>query len=253
MRITGMRGPYKDFIGRLVRGETPAANPAELELLFHWLAGRRNHAAVFVQAAFAAHGVSPETALRHAIRYLDRTLFAHDVHERGYYRLFGLTPDCDLPSIRARHRHLLQVFHPDRHPEDREWFTRRTEHFNHAYAYLKTHHGTPPVGRGSPRENFAVPVRTRRATHRVLGKPTLNGWKTPLINKRRLRWKLKTYLGTAVSLERRLYVILVLLPVILLIVVYLIRAGTDVEERDAPASMDTGRKLEATSAWIQTG
>lgn len=211
---------YGQFIGRLVRGEIPTASTAELDALLHWLAGRSNEQAAAVATAFNAHGASTDTARRHALRYLDSTLFRR---HHDYYRLFGLSPNASLSAIRTRHKQLLQTFHPDRHTQDRDWFTNRTEQLNRAYAYLKRHHGKPRPVADAPRAATAAaaPRRTQAAAPaRRKQRPSL------AVYKARLRRRLQAYLGNPLRFERRLYIVLYSVPAILFLLAYLNHAYT---------------------------
>lgn len=219
---------YTTFINRLVDGELPAASPGEFGALLHWLAGRRNEAAVSIEKAFNARGLPPELARHHTLRYLDRSLF---FDRDDYYRLLGLTPDCDFSAIRARHKQLLQIFHPDRHTEDRDWFTERAEQLNRAYAYLREHHGKLPSRATS--STIAKPPRAAKKPFST--GPRLNLRVSFAARKNRLRRKLKTYLGNAASFERRFYVFLYSVPAILLLLVYL----HDAQDPDNPRSATT--------------
>lgn len=213
-------GAYEVFIADLVRGKLPAASPAELNGLLHWLAGRSNEAAVSIDRAFNAQGTPRELARRHTLLYLDYTLFCH---RKNHYRLFGLTPECSLSEIRARHKQLLQIFHPDRHADDREWFTERTEQLNRAYAYLQANHGRSRSGNTSSDTSSTVnprPTAPRKpSTTSVPKKPGL--WRSLAANKNRFRRKLKAYIGNPLVFERRLYVVLYSIPILLLVLVYL--------------------------------
>lgn len=206
---------YRSFIGKVVREQSPVASPAELDALLHWLAGRSNKAAASVETAFNTHGISPEMARRHTLRYLDHSIFRH---HGDYYELFGLAPNCSLSAIRARHRQLLQTLHPDRHTEDRDWFTKRTEQLNRAYAYLKKNHGKRRFETVSSRVDTGPAVGRKPRAASAPGKTRKQSFAAYKI---RLRQKLKAYLGDPARFERRLYVFLFAVPLILLLFIYL--------------------------------
>lgn len=206
---------YRQFIGRLVRDEVPTASTTELDALLHWLAGRRNQEAAAVETAFDAHGASADAARRHVLRYLDATLFRR---HQDYYRLFGLSPDSSLSTIRARHKQLLQTFHPDRHTRDRDWFTNRTEQLNRAYAYLKSNHGRPRPAVEPPR---AAPAAAAPRRARAAAPPRRRQRPSLAARKVRLRRRLQAYLGNPLRFERRLYIVLYSVPAILFLLIYL--------------------------------
>lgn len=203
------------LIARLVRGEVPAASRVELDALLHWLAGRRNEAALSIAAAFYSHGMSDGPARRLVLGYLDRVLFCH---QQDPLRLFGLTPRCSKDEIRARHKQLLQTFHPDRHADHHDWFTARTEQLNEAYAYLQRHHGrsrsgpaASGAGRAKAGSRHEGPARGTRRT------PAGRG----AVFKLKLREQLKSYVGNPIRFERRLYIVLYSIPAVLFLVIYL--------------------------------
>lgn len=209
---------YGQFIGRLVQGESPTASSAELNALLHWLAGRRNQEATSVETAFRAHGASTDAARRQTLRYLDSTLFRR---HQDYYGLFGLSADSSLSAIRARHKKLLQTFHPDRHTRDRDWFTSRTEQLNRAYAFLKKNHGKPQPAAASSRPAPAGPAAAAAPRPRAAAKTVRKQRPSPAVFKVRLRRRLQAYLGNSLRFEKRLYIALYSVPAILFLVVYL--------------------------------
>lgn len=203
---------YKEFVSKLVDGEAPVVETEELDAVLHWLVGRHTEAAKSVQIAFDELGVSAKAARRGTLRYLDTALFRD---KPDYYALLGLSANCDDTEIRNRHKKLLQIFHPDRHTEDRDWFTERAERLNEAYAYLRKHHKrhqtesrtyttpTPDLGKAGH--------GTRRPRSR---------WRTLTARKAKLRQRLYAYLGSSERVERRLYIILYSIPAALLAFVY---------------------------------
>lgn len=208
--------PYDAFVSQLVRGEIPTAQPEERDALLHWLVGRDTPAGHAIQQAFDSHGTAVVDAQRLTLLYLDAVLFCHDADP---YRLFGLLPGCDFADIRARHKRLLQVFHPDRHRDHQAWFTKRSERINHAYAYLKEHHGRPErrtAQRTVPANRPSAP-RPSRGTSPWSARQ----WRALWASRGKLRQQLKTHLGNAARLERRLYIVLAAVPVLVLMIVYL--------------------------------
>lgn len=178
--------------------------------------GRDSEAARAIRQAFANHDLPAQQIRRQVLLYLDNTLFYHD---RDPYRLLGLTPDCSLSDIRLRHKQMLQIFHPDRHPDEEAWFTDRSEQLNRAYAYLKANHGKPGsasmpyastvAGSPPPGPTPAAPRQRRRPPPPVF--PT----------KEALRRRLNHWLGNPASLQKRVYIALFVVPVLALLLLYL--------------------------------
>lgn len=225
-------GQYTDFIGGLVRGDVSPPTSGQLDALLHWLVGRHNPAAESIAAAFHAQGVAEDSAQERTLLYLDAVLFSH---EKDPYRLFGLMPGCDLDAIRARHKRLLQVFHPDRHKDHEQWFTERSERLNQAYAYLKAHHGRPHSTLSSA--TITPPPAPRRPA-RTATAPARSPWQSLAANRGALRRQLKAHLGSSDHLERRVYIILFAVPVVLLVVVYL-KQSEPLEQHKPAAPVNT--------------
>lgn len=178
--------------------------------------GRDNEAARAIRQAFANYELPPQQIRRQVLLYLDNTLFRHD---RDPYRLLGLMPDCSLDDIRLRHKQMLQVFHPDRHPDEEAWFKDRSEQLNRAYAYLKANHGKPGsaympyagtvAGSPPPGPTASAPRQRRRSPPPVHPK------------KEALRRRLNHWLGDPASLQKRVYIVLFAMPVLALLLLYL--------------------------------
>lgn len=204
---------YMVFIGGVARGENPEASPVELDALLHWLAGRRNERANSIKTAFEMHGVSGAAARKYTLSYLDHVLFFDN---NDPYRMLGVETGADPETIRTKHKELLQIFHPDRHARNRDWFTARTEQLNAAYAGLKVQDRKqarekgPPLDRGR-RNNGKEPadsVSMRR------GRATSEG-------RTALRRNLRRILGDSARLERHIYVVLIVILSALLASLYL--------------------------------
>lgn len=203
---------YKTFVADLVAGKDPEASRAELEALLQWLAGRRNKAATLIEAAFSIHGVPPDEAGARTRDYLDSSLFKD---ETDYYRLFGLSPNSSLEAVRTRHKQLLQIFHPDRHLQHREWFTERTEQLNKAYACLRLRYDERDEGERGPRAR-SKPHGSYRPADGKARRP--NSWAKTPFNASKLRRNLTAWLGSSTVFERRVYVTLFSVPALLMVV-----------------------------------
>lgn len=231
---------------RLSIGEFPKADSELLDGLLNWLAGRKTPDANAVQAGFEQSGTSPEEARRLTLLYLDATLFAH---AGDPYRLFGLTPDAKEERIRSRHKWLLQVFHPDRHASDKEWFTARSEQINQAYGYLKgksTHLTSSQVN--SYGNNAANRTSTTGQHDTQFG--VAKGKRFDRNDKTRLRRTLKNYFGSEASLQQKLFLILTVVPIVLLLGVYLSNRGdigVNVLSRVDPSNAQSAERKEANS------
>ena len=53
------------------------------------------------------------------------------------YTILGVDPTATSEEIKEAWRSRLSLYHPDRHPENRDWFTRQAAHLNEAYHTLK--------------------------------------------------------------------------------------------------------------------
>lgn len=201
------------FVAAIGGGEAPPAGADELNALLHWLAGRNNADARAVGDAFAERGTSETGARRLAMLYLDSTLFAD---ESDPYRLLGLTPGAGLKAIRARHKQLLQMFHPDRHGEDTAWFTRHAERINRAYAQLKSGQGKTPAEAESNKPKPAARAKPpRSAAPRASRHVTTAG----------LQRGLKHRLGNPEKLQKRVFAVLFAVPVLVLALVFFSNRG----------------------------
>ncbi|MDZ7841335.1 MAG: DnaJ domain-containing protein [Gammaproteobacteria bacterium] len=178
--------------------------------------GRDSGAARAVAEAFERRDLPNQQARRQVLLYLDNTLFRHD---RDPYRLLGLTPDCRLADIRLRHKQLLQVFHPDRHPDEQDWFTDRSERLNRAYAYLKANHGKPG-STSIPTETTVTGTSSPGPAARQSPKPQRNPRQT-FTDKDDLRRRLQSWLGNPANLQQREYIVVIAVPILLLLLLYL--------------------------------
>lgn len=197
-----------------MRGENPAASPAQIEGLLDWIVAHQNDPSGTTRIGGLDVPVNSVNA--RIIAYLDHALFSRNADP---YRVLGLTPTCTAVAIRGRYKRLLQVFHPDRHADDQGWFTSCTEEINRAYAYLKVNHGKPG-GAEAPFEGLATrPGRPGADSEwrRREQKPAA----TVNINKTRVRRRLHTLLGDSGTLKKRVYIAMFVIPAALLLIVYM--------------------------------
>jgi len=235
---------HRRFILDLVDGGSPKASGIEFDALMHWLGGRSNSSSGSITQAFDELGIPPESAKSHVLRYLDRTLFRN---EGDYYRLLGVTPGCSFSEIRARHKQLLQTFHPDRHLKDQEWFTKKTELINRAYAHLKARNDKPQLAAATTYRT--TPVTSRKA--RSAGTSNPGFWRKLAASKGTIRRTLKRHLGSPAVFERRLYIILIVVPVLLLVIVFLNQAGTKQEKELNPPTTEKMNGADSKGSLIQ--
>jgi len=228
--ITDTRQP-DSFIADVVLGRNPAASPSRIDSLLDWVVAHQND----------SHNAGAKGDDR-VFSYLNRTLFSRNSHP---YRVLGLRPSSDADAIRARYKRLLQVFHPDRHADDPDWFTGCTEEINRAYAYLKTHHGKPGAARMSSASSVAGNYGKRQATG--FRKQGVERPEEPIYAKRsQIRRTLNSVLGSPGKLRKRIYIALFLVPAILLSVVYLSNR-TIVSVRAPAAAQDVQRSDDVLS------
>lgn len=239
---TSAMSRYQNFIGKLVNGGCVDASPVEFDALLHWLAGRKNRDAELIDMAFRNVGVSPKTAKARTLRYLDNNLFCHG---NDYYGLFGLQPASSIDVVRARHKQMMQIFHPDRHPDESAWFTKRAEQLNQAYRQLQKQHR---LRKREDREaaEWAESGRSNQSARGPVA--PLNRGRTRGTNKDRFRQQLKAKLGDARRFERRLYVILFSILALVVLIVYLNRLES---ERGPGASARTGEAGSGTASRIR--
>lgn len=80
------------------------------------------------------------------------------------YRILGLEPGCSWMALKARHRELVQRWHPDRHPTPlRADAEHRLKEINRAFSLLENElRRTGALPRPSPTRSTAVRARPRK-------------------------------------------------------------------------------------------
>ena len=97
----------------------------------------------------------------------------------GYYAILGVPPTATSQEIRDAWIDRVSIYHPDRHPENADWFTHQVARLNEAYQTLKD-----PVRREEyderRRENLERRRRDSSALRHPAGEarkpPSLGGW-----------------------------------------------------------------------------
>ncbi|GEM_PF-3995201 len=51
-------------------------------------------------------------------------------------QIMSLKGNINLVQLKKRYRYLIKKYHPDKHPEEAEWYTRMMQQFNEAYTIL---------------------------------------------------------------------------------------------------------------------
>ena len=109
--------------------QTPALE-LHLDALLVWLSNPDNPRAAELERAIVRQRLGRAEAGANAYRLLDQLLFAGDAAPTA----LGFAPGTQATSAKQRYRRLMQVYHPDRHPDRTAWATRRTEQINRAFA-----------------------------------------------------------------------------------------------------------------------
>lgn len=115
----------------LSTGRGSPAVEAHLDALLLWLSNPEHPRAADLDRAIGRRHLSRRAAARRAFQILDGLLF--DGPEGAADLALGLPDDADPANIKRRYRRLVQVYHPDRHPERTNWATRRTDLLNRAF------------------------------------------------------------------------------------------------------------------------
>lgn len=107
-----------------------------LDALLLWLSNPENPRAAELDRAIARARLSRSRGAERAYRILDALLFS--ASDRPSTATLGLAADVDPVLAKQRYRRLVQVYHPDRHPERTAWATHRADQLNRAFdAYRK--------------------------------------------------------------------------------------------------------------------
>ncbi|MBK1722291.1 J domain-containing protein [Thiocystis violacea] len=135
-------------------GRPSRALERHLDALLLWLSNPNNPRAAELDRAMGHQPLSRAAATDRAYRMLDALLFASD-GQAGAATL-GLPEDADLTTAKQRYRRLVQVYHPDHHPDRAAWATQRTDQLNRAFAAYrkapsarKAHGGARSPGRNA--------------------------------------------------------------------------------------------------------
>ncbi|NEV61804.1 DnaJ domain-containing protein [Thiorhodococcus minor] len=115
----------------LSTGRDSPAIETHLDALLLWLSNPEHPRVGDLDRAIGRRHLSRQEAARRAFRILDGLLF--DRPEGRVNLRLGLPDDADPAHIKGRYRRLVQVYHPDRHPERTKWATRRTDLLNRAF------------------------------------------------------------------------------------------------------------------------
>lgn len=115
-----------------------------LDELLLWLSNPEHPRAAELERAIGEQRLSRAQARAAALRLLDQHLFAAADGQPA--QTLGLESGVDLSVAKQRYRRLIQVYHPDRHPNRADWATRRTEQINRAWSALQR--GETPPKRG---------------------------------------------------------------------------------------------------------
>ncbi|NEX20025.1 DnaJ domain-containing protein [Thiorhodococcus mannitoliphagus] len=126
-----------------------------LDTLLLWLSNPEHARVAELDRAIGRLHMSRQEACRRAFRLLDALLF--DAAEGTSPLTPGLPADADQARVKQRYRRLVQVYHPDHHPDRTAWATERTDRLNRAFeAHRKR------AGKGTARAEAASGRRASR-------------------------------------------------------------------------------------------
>ncbi|EGV32392.1 heat shock protein DnaJ domain protein [Thiorhodococcus drewsii AZ1] len=115
----------------LESGRPSRAIETHLDALLLWLANPDNSRASDLDKAIEASRLDRGRAATRAYQLLDQALFPTD--QQPSAATLGLPQDADQNLAKQRYRRLIQVYHPDRHPDKTAWATQHTEQINRAF------------------------------------------------------------------------------------------------------------------------
>lgn len=145
----------------LLTGRPSQVIEAHLDALLLWLSNPESPRAAELDRAIGRQHLSRRQAVHRAYAMLDGLLFSEDGQPTS--ATLGLPPETDAQRAKQRYRRLVQVYHPDHHPDRAAWATQRTDQLNRAFdAYRK---GT------SSRRPRVAPKKSRTRARRQ-GPPT---------------------------------------------------------------------------------
>ncbi|MTW22190.1 DnaJ domain-containing protein [Allochromatium palmeri] len=146
----------------LASGRPSLALELHLDALLVWLSNPDNPRAAELEQAIGRQRLARTEASATAYRLLDQWLFASD--DPPAPETLGLDPSTSATLAKQRYRRLVQVYHPDRHPERTDWATHRTEQINRAFAaFQRGERGTTRVGAHKTSRHSASGSTARRA------------------------------------------------------------------------------------------
>lgn len=148
----------------LASGRPTLALELHLDALLVWLSNPDNPRAAELARAIERQRLARDQASASAYRLLDQQLFTGDVPPSP--AALGFAPGTEAKCAKQRYRRLMQVYHPDRHPDCTAWATRRTEQINRAFAAFQR--GEPGMARTGARKGQG---------HRDAEKPST--WRLP--------------------------------------------------------------------------
>jgi hypothetical protein len=132
----------------LASGRPTLALELHLDALLVWLSNPDNPRAAELGQAIERQRLARDQASASAYLLLDQQLFAGDALPSP--TALGFASGTEATRAKQRYRRLMQVYHPDRHPDRTAWATRRTEQINRAFAAFQR--GEPGTARTGARK-----------------------------------------------------------------------------------------------------
>ncbi|MGQ9830424.1 MAG: hypothetical protein ACUVQI_02200 [Thermochromatium sp.] len=147
----------------LASGRPNLALELHLDTLLIWLNNPDHPRVAELERAIAQQRLTRDQARANAYRLLDQLLFAGDTPPTPV--TLGFLAGTEATRAKQRYRRLMQVYHPDRHPERTAWATRRTEQINRAFAAFQR--GETGATRRGSRKAEERPGATRSSIWRL--------------------------------------------------------------------------------------
>jgi hypothetical protein len=167
----------KELAHALATGAPTAVYRRHLDSLLIWLGNWENPRVAALDAAIHTRGMRRLEARERGFAMLEKLLFSAPFDDSPE-AVLGLSKRDELVAVKVRYRHLVQAYHPDRHPEHAHELNQRLEQINAAYeaierrqhAKARAHACTTSSGAPPPliavRKSAAAGRRHRRGRRR---------------------------------------------------------------------------------------
>ncbi len=192
-----------DLLRRL--RETPEQLDRLLEAMVEIARGEEGEVAREIAEASARHEVDAKSVVDGANFLLS---LLHAGPEGSPYRVLGLERGASQEAIKRRWRLLMQIYHPDRHPDRPEWVTERAKQINEAYALLRNEEEKQRLDAElspAPQAGPAGPAQAATRTDRPRAGMPWSARLSPALRKRLPRLVMASLLGGAAIIVAIVY------------------------------------------------